>query len=97
MSQGRTRSDRKSWATQVAVIGMAVIVFAVGFCVFDGDDHSGTQDHAAIDFCFAMLTVSVPAVPASGLPLIGLLAAYRLAGLHPFSQLVPAPPPKPLS
>jgi hypothetical protein len=66
MRRWRTWADRKSRTTQLAIVGMAVIVVAVGFRVVDDDDQSGTEDHAAIDLRFAILTLSVPALPYRG-------------------------------
>lgn len=76
---------------------MAVLVVAIGCCVFDADDHDGMNDHAALDLCLGMATVSLPIVLTSGLPLAGLAATYRLASISSFAPHVPAPPPKLLS
>jgi hypothetical protein len=90
-----TARDRESWATQAAILGMAVLVLAVGFCVFD--THDGTDDYASVDLCLAMLAVSLIIVLVSGLPLAGLTSAYLLAPVREFSSHVPAPPPRTLS
>lgn len=87
--------DRESWATQAAIIAMAVLVAAVGFCVFDS--HGGIDHHASPDLCLGVLAVLLPTVLAGGLPLTGLTSAYRLAPVADFSPHVPAPPPKLLS
>jgi hypothetical protein len=84
-------------ARAAVVVAMAVLVLAVGCCVFDRDDHDGMDDHASLDLCFGMLTVSLPIVFTGGLPLIGLTSAYRISSVPSFSPHVPAPPPKILS
>jgi len=86
--------DRESSAMQAAILGMAVLIFAVGFCVFDS--HDGTDEHAGVDLCLGMLAGSLIIVLVSGLPLTGLTSVYRLAPVRGFSPHVPAPPPKPL-
>lgn len=76
---------------------MAVLVLAIGFCVFDSGDHDGMDDHASVDLCLGMLAVSPPVVLTAGLPLTGCTSAYPLAPVREFSPHVPAPPPKRLS
>ena len=97
MSASRSNRGHRSWTMQVAVISMAMLVLAVGFCVLDGGDHDGTDDHACLDLCLGMLTVSLPVVLTGGLPLTGLTAAYGFAQFNSFDRHVPAPPPKLLS
>jgi len=86
--------SRRSWALRAAVVAMATLVLAVGFCVFDGHDHDGAEGHASLDLCFGMLTVSLPMVLVGGLPLTGLPPAYQLTRFRDFPPHVPAPPPK---
>jgi hypothetical protein len=76
---------------------MAVLVLTIGFCVFDRSDHDGTDDHAALDLCLGMMTVSLPIVLTGGLPLTGRASACQGAPVPNFSPRVPAPPPKLLS
>jgi hypothetical protein len=76
---------------------MALLVLAIGCCLFDGDDHDSMDVHASLDLCLGMMTVSPPIVPTSGLPLTGLAAAYQIMPFPSFSPHVPAPPPKLLS
>jgi hypothetical protein len=71
---------------------LAVLVVAIGFCVFDGDEHGA--GHPGLDLCLSMLATSVAVTLASRLPLTGLASADRLVALPAFSARVPAPPPK---
>lgn len=89
--------DRESSVMRAAILAMAVVVLAVGFCVFDSHDHDGMDDHASVDLCLGMLAVSLPIVVTAGLPLTGSTSADRLAPVPEFSPHVPAPPPKRLS
>jgi hypothetical protein len=71
---------------------LAVLVLAVGFCVFDGDEHD--DGAAGMDLCLGMLVTSLTVTLISRLPLTGLASADRLAAILEFLALVPAPPPK---
>ncbi len=71
---------------------LAVLVLAIGFCVFDGDEHEG--GHAGLDLCLGMLVTSLTVTLVSRLPLTGLASADRFAALPAFAARVPAPPPR---
>jgi hypothetical protein len=71
---------------------LAVLVLAIGFCTFDGDEHQ--DGHAGLDLCLGMLATSLAVTLVSRLPLTGMASADRLAALFEFSACVPAPPPK---
>ena len=71
---------------------LAVLVLAVGFCVFDGDEHE--DGHAGLDLCLGMLVTSLSVTLVSRLPLTGLANAGHMAAVIEFSARVPAPPPK---
>lgn len=71
---------------------LAVLVLAIGFCVFDGDAHE--DGHAGLDLCLGMLVTSLTATLVSRLPLTGLASADRFAALPAFAARVPAPPPR---
>jgi hypothetical protein len=73
---------------------MAGLIAAVGFCVFDGHDHDGTDDHAALDLCLGLMAVSLLVALADGLPVAGRTVGYRPERVREFSPHVPAPPPK---
>jgi hypothetical protein len=88
---------RESWTARVAIAAMAVLVVAIGCCVFDGHDHDGVGDHASLDLCLGMAVVPLPIVVTGELPMAGLIAAYQVAHVLSFSPHVPAPPPKLLS
>ena len=89
--------SRDSWTARVAVAAMALLVVAIGCCVFDRSDHDGMDDHASLDLCLGMATVSLPIVLTGGLPVAGLTAPYQVAHVLSLSPHVPAPPPKPIS
>jgi hypothetical protein len=69
---------------------LAVLVLAIGFCVFDGDE----DGHAGPDLCLSMLATSLAVTLVSRLPLTGMTGADRLAALFEVPARVPAPPPK---
>jgi hypothetical protein len=71
---------------------LAVLVLAIGFCVFDGDGHE--DGHAGLDLCLSMLATSWVVTLVSRPPLTGVASADRLTALFEFSAHVPAPPPK---
>ena len=71
---------------------LAVLVFVIGFCIFDGDEHQ--DGHAGLDLCLSMLATSLAVTLVSRLPLTGIAGADRFAALLEFSARVPAPPPK---
>jgi hypothetical protein len=73
-------------------LALVMLVIAVGFCLFDGDDGDG---HAGLDLCLGMLAASPTLTLISRLPLTGSTSTDRLSGILEFTPLVPAPPPKP--
>ena len=87
---------QNSWAARVIVISMAMLVMAVGFCLFDKNDHDGTDDHASVDLCLGMLTASLLVVLSGTLAWTGIVGTDVVA-LRSLSPHVPAPPPKLLS
>jgi hypothetical protein len=86
------RSLLRSPERKVLGLILAVLVLAIGFCVFDGDEHE--DGHAGLDLCLSMLATSLAVTLVSRLPLAGMASADRLAALFEFSAHVPAPPPK---
>jgi hypothetical protein len=72
---------------------LVVLVLAVGFCIFDGDDDG--DGHAGLDLCLGMLVTSLTVVFVTRLPLAGSTAAFLLAPVLDVSSHVPAPPPRP--
>ena len=75
---------------RAAILALAVLVLAIGCCVFDG----GEDGHAGFDLCLGMLMTSVTLTLLSRLPLSGLATVDRFAAVLDFSTRVPAPPPK---
>lgn len=71
---------------------LAVLVLAIGFCVFDGDEHQ--DGRAGLDLCLSMLATSLAITLVSRLPLTGITSPDRLAAPLEFLARVPAPPPK---
>ena len=86
--------ERGSCGMRAAVFAMALLVLAVGFCLFDGDGHDAWGDHASVDLCLGLVAISLPAVLAAPLSLAGFAPAYQPALVRTFSPHVPAPPPK---
>ncbi len=72
-----------------AVVALAVLTLAVGFCLVDSHDHG-----MAPDLCFALLmaTLAIPVIAV--LPRLGWTAGYRLAPVPVACLHTPAPPPK---
>jgi len=83
----------RRWDRKALVLALAVLVLAVGFCVFDGDGYHG-DDHSGFDLCLGMLAVEMTLTLFSHLPLTGRAGSDRRAGILEFTPLVPAPPPK---
>jgi hypothetical protein len=71
---------------------LAVLVLAVGFCLFDGD--ADGHEHTGLVLCLGMLVTSLTVTLVSRLPLAGSASAERLASVLAFSLRVPSPPPK---
>ena len=71
---------------------LAVLVLAVGFCIFDGDEQE--DGHAGLDLCLGMLVTSLTVTLVARLPLTGSANADHLAAVIEFWARVPAPPPK---
>jgi len=86
------RSMLRSRDRKVLGLVLAVLVLAIGFCVFDGDEHE--DGVAGLDLCLGMLVTSLTVTLVFRLPLTGLASADRLAAVVEFSARVPAPPPK---
>jgi hypothetical protein len=82
----------RSWDRKVMGLVLALLVLAIGFCVFDGDGHE--DGHPGFDFCLGMLATVVTFTLVSKLPLAGLVAADHLASVLEFALRVLAPPPK---
>jgi hypothetical protein len=83
------RSLLRSREWKLSGLVLAVLVLAVGFCVFDGDEYQ--DGHAGLDLCLSMLATSLAVTLVSRLP---LASPDRLAALFEFLAPVPAPPPK---
>jgi hypothetical protein len=86
--------NRESWAARAVLAAMVLLVLTIGCCVFDGDDHDSMDNHASLDLCLGMMSVSLPIVLTGGLPLTGLATVYQVVPVLSFSPHVPAPPPK---
>jgi hypothetical protein len=88
----RVRSTLRSRDRKVLGVILAVLVLAIGFCVFDGDEHE--DGPAGLDLCLGMLVTSLTATLVCRLPLTGSASADRLAAVLDVSARVPAPPPR---
>lgn len=84
---------RHSWNRTVLGLVLAVLIVAVGFCLFDGDEHGSGR--AGFDLCLGMLATVLTVTVVSRLPLAGSATADHLASVPEFSVRVPAPPPRP--
>ena len=81
------------WNRKALGLVLAMLVLAVGFCIFDGDGHH-ENDRAGFDLCLGMLGTTMTISLVSRLPLSGLASADRFVDVLEFTPLVPAPPPK---
>jgi hypothetical protein len=52
-----------SWAGQVGLVAMILVTAAVGFCLFDGDQHGTTHHGMSIDLCAGLAILSVAVTP----------------------------------
>ena len=89
------RLRRGTWLWQVAVVALAVLTVAVGFCLFD-DDGAGTGGHAvASDLCGGFLvslsTVTLLALIALNPVLVEFLRTVSAVSLRRLD-----PPPESL-
>src|SRR5262245_20631888 len=68
----RQRFFGQIWARRVLLAGMVLVTIAVGFCLFDGDEHGPTVGHGdpSFDLCLGLAITSIVA------------AALRLATMH---------------
>ena len=85
--------NRRRWDRKALGLALAVLVLAVGFCLFDGDGHH-EDDHSGVDLCLGMLAVEMTLTLVARLPLTGVAGCDRRAGVREFTPLVPVPPPK---
>ena len=84
---------RPRWDRKTLGLVLAVLVLAVGFCLFDGDGHH-EDDHSGVDLCLGMLPVQMTLTLVARLPLTGVAGCDRRDGVCEFTPLVPVPPPK---
>ena len=82
----------RRWRRKVLGLALAVLVLAVGFCVFDGGGHH-EDDHPGLDLCLGMLAMEMT-LTVCCLPLTGRAGFDYRADTIQFTPLVPAPPPK---
>ena len=87
------RCEHDSCRRRVLSLILAVMVVAVGFCLFDGDEH-GSGHHPGFDLCLGMLATLITVTLVSRFRLLGLAATQYVAFASEFSMRVPAPPPK---
>jgi len=78
--------------TRIAVIAMALLVVATGFCLFDVHDD---KDHAvSMDLCLGLIVGPAPVVLVAPLSPAGRAAAFVSSGLPASAVRIPSPPPK---
>ena len=78
-----------------AVIAVAVLALAMGFCLFDHDEDGAGGHVAPPDLCLSMLAVSLSVIPLAGLLPVGWAVGLPVAAAHAAVRHVPDPPPKP--
>lgn len=83
-----------SWRGRSLVLVMVLVTAALGFCVFDGDDHDGQGP--ALDLCVAVLNVSFASALLAGLLLEGRAADTPTVRVRSAWTTVLAPPPRSL-
>ena len=80
-----------------AVIAVALLALATGFCLFDQDE-DGTAGHVTPpDLCLGMLAASLAIMPLVGLLAAGWAASLPFQAAYAAAICVPDPPPKPAS
>lgn len=82
-----------TWPGSALVAAMVLLTLGIGFCLFDGDDHSAADDGVSFDLCIGLAVVSVSVV------LLVFVLAHTLAIDPPYVLHVvplhrPDPPPK---
>ncbi len=82
----------RSWLGQSAVMAAALMVFALGFCLFDSD---GMNGHGmASDLCAGMLVSSLALLLLAGPLANGRLVLDPARSAYVVSLHIPDPPPK---
>jgi hypothetical protein len=94
MTGSRRAQQGNPLVMRTIILGLAVLVLGVGFCLFDTAGHDGADGHASVDLCLGLLAASVSVVLVASLPRCGSTRRQELSPVHAFSPLVPAPPPK---
>ncbi len=84
----------RSWWGRSVVLAMVLVTAAVGFCVFDGDDHDGQGP--ALDLCVAVLNVSFASALLAGPLSEGQAADTPTVFARSAWITVLAPPPRSL-
>jgi hypothetical protein len=75
------------------VAAMVLVTLAVGFCLFDGDEHGTADDGASLDLCFGLALASIAVL------MLELVPVHTLSVDPPYlARAVPRrrldPPPK---
>lgn len=85
---------REAWWIRGAVIGVALLALATGFCLFDRDE-AGAGGHVPLpDLCLLMLAVSLAVMPLARPLAVGWAVDLRVTASHAMTLRIPDPPPR---
>jgi hypothetical protein len=97
------RRDRSGvvWWVRGMIVAVAVLTVAIGFCLFDQDDHGrqpdhGTAGHLAPDLCLGMLAASATLMSFARLFATGWTVHPPAVAAYVIARHVPDPPPRPV-
>lgn len=88
---------RERWWVRGAVIAVALLTLATGFCLFDQDEDGAAGHVAPPDHCPGMLVASLESMPLVGLLAAGWAVSLPFRAAYAVAIYVPDPPPKPAS
>jgi hypothetical protein len=86
-----------TWPGQAAIIGLALLTLAIGFCLFDGGEHGLLRHAHSPDLCtvlalFAIAGAVMGLSPSRESP----LTSARLVYVTSLRRLIPPPRPRSL-
>lgn len=76
------------------VIALTLLTLAIGFCLFDQDDHAATG-HLVPDLCLGIIAVSLMAMPFDRLVDAGWAWNAPAVAAYVVTRHMPDPPPRP--
>jgi len=90
----RSRHWITNWPGQAVTIGAALLILAVGFCMFVHDQMGMDNQAMAPDLCAGMLVSSLALVLLAGPLVNGRLLLDPIRSVYAVSLHIPDPPPK---